>query len=266
MSGDFVELELRGDLTELPGLFAMVTDFAGRQGLNADLRRLAQLVLDEAVSNVIRYAYGGQTGQSLKVRLAVSGGEIVIQVEDGGAPFNPLKHPMPDLTGSLQDRPIGGLGIHLVRTLTDSVQYRRHDGHNILTMRKRVAPAAHGKASRAMQIRQITSGGATVIALSGEVNALTALELEADVRRTLTSGTKFIVFDLGKLEFASSAGLRVFLLAIKEAAAAGGKVRFAALTPTVHKIFDVAGLSLRVELFPTLEAALINFPGRAARG
>jgi serine/threonine-protein kinase RsbW len=65
----------------------------------------------------------------------------VVEVEDDGRPFDPLLVPPPDLTLPLERRPIGGLGIHLIRSLMDEVAYARHDGRNVLKMAKRLAKA-----------------------------------------------------------------------------------------------------------------------------
>jgi len=65
--------------------------------------------------------------------------DFVVEVSDNGKPFNPLDHPEPDLNQPLEERPIGGLGIHLIRKFVDQLAYRRDAGRNILTLRKRAA-------------------------------------------------------------------------------------------------------------------------------
>ena len=65
-------------------------------------------------------------------------GEIAVLLEDDATPFNPLDAPPPDLEKSLEDRPIGGLGVHLVRNTMDSLVYRHEAGFNRLAMRKRL--------------------------------------------------------------------------------------------------------------------------------
>jgi anti-sigma regulatory factor (Ser/Thr protein kinase) len=70
------------------------------------------------------------------VRLRRTGDSVAVEVEDDGRPFDPLQVPPPDLTLSLEQRPIGGLGIHLIRNLMDEVSYARRDGRNVLKMAK----------------------------------------------------------------------------------------------------------------------------------
>jgi serine/threonine-protein kinase RsbW len=70
------------------------------------------------------------------VRLSAEPGEIKAEVEDDGEPFNPLEAPEPDTEKSLEERTIGGLGIHLVRKLMDRLEYKREGERNLLTVRK----------------------------------------------------------------------------------------------------------------------------------
>jgi anti-sigma regulatory factor (Ser/Thr protein kinase) len=70
------------------------------------------------------------------VSLRVEDGDIIASVADRGAPFNPLLAPEPDLAAGLEQRDVGGLGIHLVRRLVNSMEYERREGQNYLTFRK----------------------------------------------------------------------------------------------------------------------------------
>jgi anti-sigma regulatory factor (Ser/Thr protein kinase) len=72
------------------------------------------------------------------VQADLSDGELVIEVEDDGRPFNPLQVPPPDLERPLAQRKVGGLGLHLVRELTSSIEYDRKDGKNRLVMKQTI--------------------------------------------------------------------------------------------------------------------------------
>ena len=88
------------------------------------------------MTNVIAYAYDDKADHRITLRLSLRTGELAAEVEDDGRPFNPLDAPPPDLTQPLEDRPIGGLGVHFLRTLMDGVEYRREQGRNRLVMKK----------------------------------------------------------------------------------------------------------------------------------
>jgi len=101
-----------------------------------------QLAVEELLTNILNYAYTDQREHEIKVRLRPGESEFCIEVEDDGRPFNPLEQPAPDLTLSLDQRPVGGLGIHMIRKSMDRIEYRRADGKNILVMVKQIkAPA-----------------------------------------------------------------------------------------------------------------------------
>ena len=102
---------------------------------SAMLQNSIAIAVDEIFSNIARYAYQPLTG-SVKIRVTSNGG-VTIQFEDSGAEFDPLSAETPDVTLQAEDREIGGLGIFIVRNTMDSVEYKREDGKNILTIRKR---------------------------------------------------------------------------------------------------------------------------------
>jgi anti-sigma regulatory factor (Ser/Thr protein kinase) len=93
------------------------------------------LALDEVVTNVITHG-GLASGNAVTVTVDVQGNAILAAVEDPGPPFDPLSEAPPaPLTGSLQERPIGGLGLHIVRSIMQSLAYERADDRNRLVMR-----------------------------------------------------------------------------------------------------------------------------------
>jgi len=76
--------------------------------------------------------------ERLPVGVSLSARELRIEVEDDGRPFNPLEHPAPDLSNLVDARPVGGLGIHMMRNSLDGLEYRRQHGKNIMVMIKRI--------------------------------------------------------------------------------------------------------------------------------
>ena len=94
--------------------------------------------VDEILANVASYAYGDGTGPvSLRISSEDEPRAVIIRFTDSGVPFNPLDKEVPDtITLSADDRPLGGLGIYLVRKLMDDVTYEHRDGKNILSLKK----------------------------------------------------------------------------------------------------------------------------------
>lgn len=120
------------------------TDFANAEleAMGCPMKAQLQIdtAIDEILANVASYAYGEGTGTvSLMIRMENDPKMAVIRFTDGGIPFNPLETNIPDTTAlPADDRPIGGLGIFLVRKLMDDVAYEHRDGKNILTLKKRI--------------------------------------------------------------------------------------------------------------------------------
>lgn len=97
-----------------------------------------RLALEELVVNVVNYAYGEGGDGPLEVSVERREDSIVMTFADEGVAFNPLERETPDITLPLDERPIGGLGIFLVRELMDDVAYHREGQRNILTIKKLV--------------------------------------------------------------------------------------------------------------------------------
>jgi anti-sigma regulatory factor (Ser/Thr protein kinase) len=89
---------------------------------------------------VILHAYDDARVHEIAVGLELEDGVLRAEVRDDGRPFDPLTVPPLDLDRGIDERGIGGLGIHVVRSTMDSVDYRREDGRNVLVLRKRVGP------------------------------------------------------------------------------------------------------------------------------
>lgn len=97
---------------------------------------LADLVIEELVTNTIKYGYDDANAHCVHVSVDFSGNTLTIEVRDDGHEFNPLSRETPDVTLPAEQRDIGGLGIHLVCQMSDDVRYERRDGWNVVTATK----------------------------------------------------------------------------------------------------------------------------------
>lgn len=134
-----LSVTLSNRLSELERLGEIVTGFIEEHQLSPDLVYPINLALDEILTNIISYAYSDQGEHEITLRLSLDGTVLTAELEDDGNPFNPLDVPEPATDGSLEDRPIGGLGVHLVRTMMDELEYHRREDRNLLVMRKNVS-------------------------------------------------------------------------------------------------------------------------------
>lgn len=118
-----------------------IADFLRARGVPERAIHHLALSLDEAMTNTIAYAWPSGGDHELMLVIDVADGIVVAVVSDDGIDFDPLEVPPPDLESSLEDRPVGGLGVHFMKTLMDEVVYRREGDRNVLTMRKSFAAA-----------------------------------------------------------------------------------------------------------------------------
>lgn len=128
----------RNNLAELERLHESLSRFLTENQQSHDFVMDAMLVLEEVFSNVVLHGYQDSADHEILVRMAVEDDTFVLFVEDDGVAFNPLEVPPADTSVPLEERPVGGLGMHLVRSLMTEVTYARHDGRNQLEMRKKI--------------------------------------------------------------------------------------------------------------------------------
>ena len=128
-------LTLKNEVEELNKLPEFVESVCEKAGVDIGLVASLNLALEEAVTNVVLYAY--QNGEGLvHIDSVYDEKHIEFVITDSGIAFDPTKKEEVDTTLGVEERSIGGLGIHLVRQIMDSVNYERIDDKNVLTLRK----------------------------------------------------------------------------------------------------------------------------------
>jgi serine/threonine-protein kinase RsbW len=127
-------LTLKNDPSEIARLVDLLESFGPQSGLSDDATFKLTLALDEIVANVVRYAFDDDLEHRIEVKVTVDDRTVTASVEDDGRAFDPREAPVPDLDLPIEMRKPGGLGMHLVRSTMDSVEYRRDGGRNILTV------------------------------------------------------------------------------------------------------------------------------------
>lgn len=133
-------LTLDSDLAELERLQEFVEAFCDRAGLSEQIRYHLSLVLEELVVNTVKHGRCAPRDNAIHINLRLRHGRVRIAFCDTGVPFNPLDEPPPNLGGDVERRPVGGLGIHLIRCLMPETRYERRDGRNYLFLAKPIEP------------------------------------------------------------------------------------------------------------------------------
>ncbi|MEO8134616.1 MAG: ATP-binding protein [Betaproteobacteria bacterium] len=133
---EIAELTIRSRMDELPRVTALLDELGERHALPPAAISM-HLVLDEIVSNIVKYAYDDDAIHAIRIALEITRDTIKAEVDDDGRAFDPLSVAEGDTPRSLSDLEIGGEGIRLVRRLMSEVHYARIGGHNRLTLIKR---------------------------------------------------------------------------------------------------------------------------------
>jgi serine/threonine-protein kinase RsbW len=126
----------KNELTEVERVNLAVTGFLAARNLPPRLVYAVNLAVEELATNVIKYGYDDAAEHQLHLGIRLDQQSLRVTLIDDGHAFNPLSLPEVDVSQSLDDREVGGLGIHLVKKLFDEVAYERREGKNIFTAAK----------------------------------------------------------------------------------------------------------------------------------
>lgn len=129
---------IENKVAELTTMAKKIKELAEKWQLSQALAVNINLVIEEALSNIIFYAFPDNDSHEIKVSLTLINHMLTIKITDNGIPFNPLSQQQPDITLSAEDRPIGGLGIFLISQIMDKMHYTRNKNQNILTLNKSI--------------------------------------------------------------------------------------------------------------------------------
>ena len=129
-------MTIGADLGEVARVGAAFAEFAGAQALPVSIRRNIHVALDELLTNTIRHGFAGRQGGAVTIEAEVRPDRVCVTLTDDGTPFNPLGLAAPDTALPAEERPQGGLGVHLVRGLMDEVSYQRRNDRNVIVVTK----------------------------------------------------------------------------------------------------------------------------------
>lgn len=133
-----IVLVLDSQLQEIAALADRVDEFCDSHDLPPQFAFQFNICFEEVLTNIIQHGLGGRAGRAITVRVALEGPLVMGEVVDDAPAFDPLALDDPDIDAELDEREIGGLGIHLLRRMMDEVSYARIDGHNRLRFSKRL--------------------------------------------------------------------------------------------------------------------------------
>ena len=133
-------ITIRNKLSEIQRVENLLRGFITKHQLPLSFVMDFTLAAEELLTNVMSYGYDDNAEHLIQLQLRCNETAITLCIKDDGRAYNPLAQPLPDVTAGVMERPIGGLGIYLVRQLMDQVEYARDDEKNILTLTKNFSP------------------------------------------------------------------------------------------------------------------------------
>ncbi len=239
------------------------------------------MALDDLLNNVVQYAFPNDpTEHHIHVEGDVQDGYVILTITDDGIPFNPLSAAPPDLSLLLHEREIGGLWIHLVRSMFDEVTYHRNVGCNVLTVKKALVSESsvlgnrddHKKSGASVAEKQppllphepmdvgtdvesVRCGAVMIVTPRDRFDTNSAPEVERILTDHIERGERRIVLDLSHISYISSIGLRVILKAAMDMTRKGGKLVLAGGNEHVRTVLQLSGALLMSLYASTLEEA-----------
>ena len=134
-----LELTAINQLSQVAAVNSRFMEFAEQFALPKTVTRAVCVALDEILNNTISYAHDDDAEHEIEVAIELGEKHLTVTITDDGAPFNPFDCPPPNIEQSLEEREVGGLGIHLVRNVMSNVSYSRQPNKNVVTLVKRLS-------------------------------------------------------------------------------------------------------------------------------
>ena len=136
-----LSLEISNELASIPEVHDRLESFYDRNAVKNELKFQANLCIEEYIVNLINYGYDDEEAHAIRVKAHISDGRLEFEIHDDGNPFDPSTAPEPDFSKTLETIPVGGLGVHLIRSYMDDMNYQSADGENLFVMSKALVTA-----------------------------------------------------------------------------------------------------------------------------
>ena len=133
-----LQFQITNDIEEIETLHDRVAEFTRQHKFSQKTMFQISLALEEIITNIVNYAFEDDREHIITIRISQGKREICVEIIDDGKGFNPLDVPEPDLNAPIEEREIGGLGIHLVKSVMSEVKYRRAGDQNHLYLKKEI--------------------------------------------------------------------------------------------------------------------------------
>ena len=259
------EIRIANRLAEIGRVADLVDEFCRRHAVSERVRHDMSIAVDEIISNIIHYSYRDGAPHDISVSLRLLPGELQAEIVDDGAAFDPLAYQAARPSGSMKERTLGGLGLHLVTSLMDNVRYVRLGDGNHLTLIKRTAEVDPSDRRSEALLSVTVENGVTIVTIGGRFDSSVAREIRDRISKRIAAGATRLLLDLHRLEYISSAGFWSLLAVERELEAIGGRLALCGVEGEAKRLFDLSGLSGLFTICESRGAGLAALAGPEAR-
>jgi anti-anti-sigma factor len=253
--GAQIDISISAMLAEITRVADRVESFGCDQRIPSHAVNDMNVVLDEVISNIVRYGGESARAHPIEIRLGRTGDRFFAEVRDHGMPFDPVAHVVPAPPRAGQRTP-GNLGLLFVRALMDEVRYKRENDSNVLFVAKTAAGLGPlGVPPFGIETTRPDAQSA-VVALRGVLVGTTYATLREQLRTLIDSGAVNIVVDLAETARIASSGFWVLFKTRRRLDELGGRLVLCNLQPVVHTLFEIAGFLGEFTFVPDRAAAL----------
>lgn len=242
-------LTIAASPANLAAIADFIADAARAWELSAQETYDIQIAVDEACTNIIEHGYRGDERGQIDLTCRLRGARFVVIIRSGGGRWDPDAVPEPDVTASIEDRPVGGLGLYLMRRLMDAVRFEFGEGENQLTMEKQLAPIV------VRRTMSSSSERARTILPRGRIDMALAPDLESALEKIWEDRPCCVIVNLALATYIGSAGLKALLGALRRAQAEGVPLALCCVRPPVHRSMYLAGFTSLFDIFDDEAAA-----------
>lgn len=252
-----MRFSITNQLSEIGRAADRVEEFCRDHGIPQRESNSINIALDEILSNVIHHAYADSGVHDIDIALSSVAGEISVEIEDDGTPFDPTTVPAPTLKGSLIEREVGGLGLVFVRALIDQIAYQRVGGRNRLKLCRQIPEwTGPGQVTPLFRISATKHGAGCVLAVEGRMDSTAARIFRDQLLAIIRTGPARIAVNMEGLSSVASAGIWVLLAAEYLAAGHGGSLAVYGFNNEIRRMFDRTGVAGTLRLCETATTAL----------
>ena len=235
------EIIIDNKLDEIAKIAQFIEELGMSLQLPSEITMSINLAIEEAISNIIRYAYPTGKSGEITLRTNAESNALVLKIIDDGISFDPTSKDTPEILEPLETRLTKGLGLFLIRRTMDIVEYRTIGSENHLILTKKINLNFKPEASMKTNLCQIE--GVTILAIEGRLDTFNASEFNTTIQPLLADQNPNIIINCEGMSYISSSGLRSFIMLQKSVQQHKGQLIIEAIRPEIKTIFDMTGCS-----------------------